>query len=828
MTTFAEVAVAAPAGHSRTFSYSVPPPLDVSPGQIARVPFGPRTLPGVVFSLPEAPQVPETREIISADTSGPLLTETQLRLAWWMSEYYRCTLFEAAATMLPPGRRLRVKMYYSPVEAQDGARGPEGPRLTAYQERVLAFVRRHRRVAESDLTRALGQGAGAAVKRLCDAGLVARTQRRGSATVGPKYADYIKLPPGGPEGVGDRLAEITRRSPRRAALLSRLMEDGASIAIAEARREYGTSAVNGLLAKELLVKEAVVVDRDPLAGLSVPRAPRVSLTAAQERAASRVRAALDGRGGAGRGFLLYGVTGSGKTEVYLDAVRHCLSRGKKAIVLVPEIALTAQTIERFASRFPGEVAVLHSGLTAGERFDQWWKVRQGQYGVVVGSRGACFAPQPDLGLIVIDEEHEWTYKQHDASPRYHARDVAVRLAALCGAVVVLGSASPDIGSYTGALSGRLRLLRLPDRVAANDGLASRSPVRRRTGAVGEVPLASTEVVDMGVELREGNRGIFSRALLRELALCLRSRAQALLFLNRRGSSSYVQCRTCGHGLKCRGCDIPMTYHRESERMLCHYCGERRTPPATCPQCRADRMAYYGAGTQAVASEVTKRFPAARVQRWDRDAVKHARDHKALLDSFRSGEADVLVGTQMIAKGLHFPAVTLVGVVSADVGLNVPDYRAGERVFQLLYQVAGRSGRGASEGRVIVQTYQPENYAIRAAAAQDYERFYREEVSSREEQGNPPFSNLVRLRYSHTNRALCEREAFRLSESLRRERDSWGYYDVEVLGPTPAHPARVRGHYRWQLNLRGPKPATLLDKVTVPQGWVIDVDPVGLG
>ncbi len=485
--------------------------------------------------------------------------------------------------------------------------------------------------------------------------------------------------------------------------------------------------------------------------------------------------------------------------------------------MVPEIALTRQTIERFASRFPGQVAVLHSGLSAGERFDQWWKVWQGEYGVVIGSRSAVFAPQPDLGLIIVDEEHEWTYKEHNASPRYHAKAVASVLAGLTAAVVVLGSATPDVVSYHRAQRGELRLLRLAARVASpEDG-----------GEPEEQPLANIEVVDMRQELREGNRGIFSRSLKSVLGRCLQSGDQAILFLNRRGTASYLQCRGCGSTVDCRRCDIAVTYHEDKARLICHHCGYRRVPPSNCQVCGYHRLGYRGIGTQSVVAEIGRLYPGARVLRWDRDSVSNPRAYEGLLEKFRSGEAQVLVGTQMIAKGLHFPAVTLVGVVSADVGINLPDYRAAERAFQLLCQVAGRAGRGPSGGSVVIQTFQPDNYAIRAAAAQDYRRYYDRELPHRREQKSPPFSKLIRLLYAHTNRAACEREALRVAEGLRRERDSWGYSDVDVLGPMPAYPARVRGHYRWQLHLRGPDPRKVLDGRPLPKGWSADVDPVGL-
>ena len=809
--TFAEVAVDAPVAPLRTFSYSVPSALDVQVGSSVRVPFGRQRLQGVVFSRPEAPAVPETRDILSVSAAIPPLTEVQLRLAEWVSSYYLCSLFEAAAPMLPPGGRLRRRTYYSAADVTDDQLGD----LTPFQRRVFEFVNGRDVASEEQVARAMGDRAGAALARLADRGMVVRSHRWAGARVSRRTQTFVRLADAAVSDPG-RLPEVPDRAHRQTALLERLRELGTPMALKEANEEYG-SAVRTLLQKGWLGRVAVAVDRDPLAGDVFPTPRAVVLTEAQKHAALAVRLALEDRTVSPRTLLLEGVTGSGKTEVYLDAVQRSLALGRRAIVLVPEIALTRQTIERFASRFPGQVAVLHSGLSDGERFDQWWKVRQGEYGLVIGSRSAIFAPQPDLGLVVIDEEHEWTYKDHNASPRYHARDVATALAGLTDALVLLGSATPDVVSYHRARRGDVALLRLPRRVAsAGDG-----------GSPREQPLPDIRVVDMRRELREGNTGIFSRPLRSALDVCLREGSQAMLFLNRRGSASYVQCRGCGATVECRRCAIAMTYHEDRTRLVCHRCGHRRAPPPACPRCRGHRLSYRGIGTQSVVAEVQGLYPGVSVSRWDRDAISGPKAYEELLEQFRSGESRVLVGTQMIAKGLHFPSVTLVGAVLADVGLHVPDHRAAERAFQLLCQVSGRAGRGASGGSVVIQTFQPDNYAIRAAAAQDYASYYEQEIVHRRDLGNPPFSRLIRLEYSHTNQAACEREALRVAEDLRRERDAWGYSDVEVLGPMPGYPARVRGHYRWQMHLRGPHPRRLLEDGTLPRGWVVDVDPVGL-
>ncbi len=807
---FAEVAVDAPAGNDRTYSYEVPGGMDVLPGHFVVVPFGPRQLQGIVFELADHPQVEAVRPIQEVVSSAPVLSDVHLRLARWISQYYACSLFEAAAPMLPPGGRFRIKSYFEAVPE------PSSPaELPPYRQRVLDLVREEGPVEEGRLKRVLGEPATVAARRLEDAGLVTRTFARTRPAQQVKMRDYVQLPAGAASRLRRELAEITKRAPRQRAALELMLERVSPMLLADANREFGASAIGSLVKKGALERARRPEDRDPLAGRTFPKRPDVRLTPMQRRAAATIERAL----GKGAVFLLEGVTGSGKTEVYLQAAEQCIRRGRGVIIMVPEIALTPQTIERFASRFPRNIAVLHSGLTDGERFDQWWKVRQGEYKVVVGSRSAVFAPLSDVGLIVVDEEHEWTYKQHDSVPRYHARTAALKLAELTGATVVLGSASPDVQSYRRALGGRVKLLHLPHRVSDE---AQPGDAPRHRG------LAAVQVVDMRDELRSGNRHIFSRALQGALSKSIAAGNQAVLFLNRRGTAPYLQCRHCGAAVQCRRCDVPVTYHRDRDRLLCHYCGERRKAPDVCPECGHRRLAFYGIGTKAVTDEVRRLHPSAPVARWDRDAVRSARDYEEALEEFRSGAARVLVGTQMIAKGLHFPSVDLVGVVLADVGLMVPDFRAGERTFQLIHQVAGRSGRGATDGRVIIQTYQPHNYAIRAAAAQDYRRFYEEEMERRSEQGNPPFSRLIRLAYAHVNRARAEGEARKFADALLAEREAWGLGEVELLGPTPAFPERVRGHYRWQLILRGPRPRDLLDKVRAPRDWTVDVDPAAFG
>jgi primosomal protein N' (replication factor Y) len=540
-------------------------------------------------------------------------------------------------------------------------------------------------------------------------------------------------------------------------------------------------------------------------------------------------------------YLLHGVTGSGKTEIYLRALQMTLARGRGAIVLVPEIALTPQTIRRFAARFPGHIAVQHSKLSLGERYDTWRRIRAGEVDVVIGSRSAIFAPMPRLGLIVMDEEHEWSYKQQ-RTPRYHAREVALKLAELTGAVVILGSATPDMVSYYKAQRGEYKLLELPKRIMGHrrqDGEAvspvpSGFAIQRGYKELGPgyegayyLELPPVQIVDLRQELRAGNRSIFSRALQRAMTEVLAAGEQVILFLNRRGTATFIMCRDCGHVLKCPRCDVPLTYHGAREELLCHHCNRRSAVPSVCPRCRSKRVKFFGLGTQKVEAVTREFFPQARLLRWDRDATGGKDAHDIFLERFINHEADVMIGTQMVAKGLDLPLVTLVGVINADTALYLPDFRAGERTFQILTQVAGRAGRSVLGGKVIVQTYTPEHYCIRAASRHDYAGFYRQELAFRREQGYPPFRRLAQLVYSHSNAGRCEEEVDKLHRLLHDKIARLGLPGVDLIGPAPSFRRRLRGKYRWQIVVRAADPRTLLADMAFPLGWRVDIDPVSL-
>ncbi len=806
---FAEVSVNSPAARRQAFSYAIPGGLSIDIGQAVWVPFGDKLLQGIVLELTQYPSVEETkiRAIADVISPQPILSQDQLRLARWLSDYYLCPIYEAVALMLPPGFERKTLTFISASAAADNY---DLSSLNTEQRRVMQLVQRQGKVSLKQLEKALGKKeAQATISQLTRRSLVVRSYELEPVRVRPKKELYLSLAVDA-ETARKEAEKLGRRATKQAALLIFLARKTEPVLQSEAIRNANcqSETVKTLVSRGLITTQCVEVKRQPISYQGVQPSLPLKLTAAQERALSAIGESL--RQNKTSVFLLHGVTGSGKTEVYLQALAEAVRLGKRGIVLVPEIALTPQTIERFATRFPQKVAVLHSRLSLGEQFDQWRQIKQGDFDVVIGARSAIFAPQPDLGLIVIDEEHEWSYKQ-DVSPRYHARDVAIRLAELTGATVVLGSATPDVESYYHAQRGEYHLLSLPERVTPYEGSA----------------LPQVELVDLREELKTGNRSIFSRSLKLETEQALARQEQVILFFNRRGAATFIQCRSCGLVLRCRRCQLALSYHSAEEAVICHQCNYRTSVPRSCPRCLSRRIKFLGIGTQKLEQEASQVFQEARLLRWDSDATRGKHSHQKILDRFRSHNADILIGTQMVAKGLDLLGVTLVGVVSADTGLNLPDFRAGERTFQLLSQVVGRAGRGPSSGRAIIQTYYPEHYAIRAALKHDYSAFYNQEIAYRRQLHNPPFSKLARLTYSHQNDAFCHREAERMKRLLASEIDARGIPGINLIGPAPAFIRRLRGRFRWQLTLRGSGLPAFLARIAIPQGWAVDIDPVGL-
>ncbi|HET7737443.1 MAG TPA: primosomal protein N' [Tepidiformaceae bacterium] len=804
---YAEVAVNAGQPARRPFTYAVPDGLELVPGQAVFVPFGPRVLQGIVLRLTDRAEVEAVRPITSIADPAPVLDTPRIALAEWLAANYLAPLWECIALTLPEGYGQKPVTMVSAVDI------PPLLPITRREQRVLQFLGEHGQVTLEALREAVPGVTLPSLQRLQESGYLTVTQGLARPTVRPRTERRLTLA-ATPEAAAARAAELLGRTPRsvEARLLTTLTAES-DISLATAR-ELGANPrhIHNLESGGWLRAYESQVVRDPLAAHAFDERPPLVLTAEQ-------RAAADRTWEAGGTHLLHGVTGSGKTEVYLDLVRRTLEEGKSAIVLVPEIALTPQAIQRYGERFGGTLAVFHSALGAGERYDQWYMVARGEARLVIGSRSAIFAPARNLGLVVIDEEHEWTYKQTDHVPRYHAREAAAELCRLTGATLVLGSATPDIVTHHRSVTGEVTRTALPLRVVP-DGRGGTRP-----GALPEISL-----VDMRDELAAGNRSIFSRPLEAAIHAALAAGEQAILFVNRRGSARFLLCRDCGYLPICPACQVAMSLDLSDEidaRVVCNSCGRSHRLEERCPRCDGVRYRPFGVGTQRVEALARQAFRGARILRWDSDTARAKGSHERLAAAAHAGEVDILVGTQMLAKGLDLPGMTVVGVVDADVGLSLPDYHAHERAFQLMSQVAGRAGRRDAPGRAFIQTYNPESAPMQFAALHDYEGFYQHEIAHRRRAGYPPFSRIVRLVHSTAAYEHGLRDASRVADEMRMRRDVAGRAEPDVLGPTPAFIARFRGRYRWQILVRGRDPVSLVESARLGEGWTIDVDPASL-
>ncbi|MDA1093703.1 MAG: primosomal protein N' [Acidobacteria bacterium] len=820
------VSVAVPVPALGCLSYAVPEHLPVPEvGTRVLVPLGTRLLTGCVIDR-DLDSAPDNLKPLSdlLDTT-PLLPADVVRLALWVGDYYASGPGPAIAAAMPPRAWVvserhaqitaagREALATGPSEARrqvlelltDGA-----PHPVARLARVLAEPARGQPPAQGGLYARLNalardglvtltqplKGTASAFKSVT----VARPTVHGlelldsGARLGTRQLDALRLVSGSPGGL--TLPDLERQGVSR-------------------------DTVRRLVGRGALTTSREVVNRDPwLQGaqtLTTPHgvgepgttASEVVLTAEQQRAVESL--APDAGSGTFSVALLHGVTGSGKTEIYLRLARAALARGRQALMLVPEIALTPAVATRFRRAFGDRVAVQHSGLSEGARHDQWHRIRRGEIDVVVGTRSAVFAPLPSVGLIVVDEEHDASYKQEE-SPRYHGRDVAVMRAKHAGALAVLGSATPALETYRHAEQGRYRLVVLSERVLSR-------------------PLPTVHVIDMREEFAEhGPDVVLSGPLVEGLGARLERGEQAVVLLNRRGFAASVFCRQCARSLECPNCSVSLTFHRRADRARCHYCGYSRARPERCPECRGDYLEQIGFGTERVEAEITARWPDARVARLDRDTVRRQGAAARLLDRFGSGAFDILVGTQMVAKGHDFPRVTLVGVISADVGLGVADFRAGERTFQLLTQVAGRAGRGTLPGEAMIQTLYPNHYSIRYACRQAYEPFFVEELAFRTAMHYPPDVALV----SAVVRAPTFNQAMQEAAELAQWARAWGNR-FTVLGPASAPLGRLKGQYRAQVLLKGAQRgemrramlAALEDRGDLKRRVVVDVDPLSM-
>lgn len=579
------------------------------------------------------------------------------------------------------------------------------------------------------------------------------------------------------ENINEEIVKVLKKDTRQKRVLEVLL-NGDEIPVSHIKTllDVDDSPINALIKKGILIKTYVQEYRGNFNSALVERSKPPVLTEEQAAALYKLYSVIDSKDK--KPLLIHGVTGSGKTEVYIRAIEKVLSQGKEAIVLVPEISLTQQTVERFVARFGSKVAVTHSRLSDGERYDQWTRARRKEISVMIGPRSAVFTPFENLGIIIIDEEHESTYRSDIQSPKYDAREIAEKLSELYGCAVVLGSATPSLSSYYKAQKGEYELIELKHRV--NNSF----------------PLI--HIVDMRKEIAKRNFSVFSAELKNAIGKNLENKRQTILFLNRRGYSTFVSCRKCGYVMTCDNCNVSYTYHKGINRLSCHYCGKSIKVPRICPKCGSEYIKYFGAGTEKIEQEVLRLFPQARVLRMDMDTTRRKNSHQTILEDFRKGKADILIGTQMIAKGLDFPNVTLVGVMAADLSLNVGDYRSGENTFQLVSQVSGRAGRADSEGTVYIQTYSPDNYSIRYAAQGDYKGFYNEEIAFRKNMNYPPFTNIFLVMMTGENEYILRQTLSQLAEIMRRYNKNNMF---TRLGPTPAVISKINNVYRWQISVK---------------------------
>lgn len=843
-TLFIDLAV--PGTVDRIFTYSVPEPLRrlARPGVRALAPFGRKTVAGIVVGIPAASEVPGIRDILDVIDEEPLLDEGLMSLAHWIAGYYHAPIGEVLRAMLVAGSTgvgkasIRAAVPVTPELLASLARSP-------LQRSILGRLSGGRAAALSTLRKVLGAASiHPALHELRRKGLISIDEEAPYRGAEAKTEQVVSVRPGDGAAWGEWIAlrGADRRLAKQAEVvraLSTMPPGDVPVADLLRTRALSPSALATLARKGTVALARREVVRDGSAVATSDEERRELILNSHQSAA--LRAILEPvEAGTFGAFLLWGVTGSGKTQVYIEAIARALELGRTALVLVPEISLTPQTVGRFRRSFGDRVVMFHSRMSRGERHDAWRLARDGRRSIVIGPRSAVFAPLPRLGLIVVDEEHEPSYKQFDQSPRYNARDAAVVRARRCGAAVVLGSATPSIESFSNALSGKYRLLELPERadgatlpaITIVDMGAERRAKFERFRAERREEFR-TDPLLAHVPLRKFGYDSISDLLRERIDDRLAKKEGVIVLQNRRGFSAYLECRECGAVEMCERCQISLTYHRPQRHLRCHYCGFAKSPPLFCGSCGAGDVRYLGIGTQRVEEELREAFPSASVERMDLDTTAHRGAHADILNRFADGAIDILLGTQMIAKGLDIPRVTLVGVISADTQLLLPDFRSAERTFQLLTQVAGRSGRRRIPGEVIVQTMQPGHPTMLDVARHDYRKFFEDELRYRRQLGYPPFTRITLVEFTGEDEEEVRRAATRAASALRESGGPGG-----VMGPAPAAIQRIRNRHRWHVVLKVPREADPSGSVVsrrlaamprTPRGvrTTIDTDPQSL-
>ena len=809
----------------KSYHYLVPETLGdvLQPGCLVAVPFGKQVVQGVVLSLLDESDVEGLLPIQAVLSEDTVLTATQMSLAKWMAEAWHAPLGACINLMIPVGFSRRADV----VATLNAEKEYDESAFKPVQKRLLKLLKERGPLRGRQLDRAYGEIEWRrSLESLRTAGLVRTGNILPPPGIAPKTlrTAALSLPPAALESLTlEQIGKNETTQQRRKKVLDLLAQEAFPIDFSWIYADTGASYADlkHLAEAGFLHFNETEVWRDPLEDIQVKPDVIPTLTSDQEKVWQQIRPGLGLADQ--KPFLLHGVTGSGKTEIYLRAAAEMLAMGRQALIMVPEIAMTPQAVRRFMARFPNQVGLYHSKLSDGERYDTWRRARSGELKLIVGSRSALFVPLPNLGLISIDECDHDSYDETEREPFYHAVETAEALARLSGANLILGSATPRVTQYFNACRGEMKLLSLPSRILAH---RTQVPQPGKAEELLTLDLPKVNVVDMRAELRAGNSSVLSKTLRDKLALTLQAGQQAILFLNRRGKSTYVFCRQCGYTLRCPRDDQPLVHHGSGQSLICHLCDYTRQMPKKCPECGSTQIRQLGLGTERLEEVVQKEFPEARLLRWDADTTRHKGEHELILSHFSAHRADVLIGTQMLAKGLDLPLVTLVGIVLAEVGLNLPDYRAAERSFQVLTQVAGRAGRSPLGGQVVLQTFQPENYVIQAASRHDLEGFYQQEVALRKALNYPPYSRLIRLEYRHPVESKAESQAQTMADLLRAEISARGMRQTSFIGPVPGYYRKVAGQFRWQIILRGPDPLPLLDALPL-RDWQVQIDPSDL-
>lgn len=776
---YAEVAVSgfknSPSGVD-IFDYCIPDKYAgrVRIGMRVIVPFGSRHIEGYVININDETSLNLNRikPIEEVPDTYSIFSKNNISLAKWMSIKYMCSLGEALQCIIPSGMIIK--------ESRNVVLNPlaDLSHLNDHGMMIYDFLKGYGGEASlQKLQKSFSFNVLKEVKSLSENGIISISYNMDSG-VKDSFIRAVDLN----ADIGDISAivsgmETKKRSQNQALLLKAVA--GMKRPVPETKlvndMGFSKSTIKTLADKNIIKYVDINKLRDPYGGVEFRKQAGPELTLEQREVLDRIK---KGYSEGQHNFLIHGITGSGKTEIYMRVIEYMIKQGRQSIMLVPEISLTPQTIERFKGRF-NNVAVIHSRLSPGERYDEWKRIINGEVDVVVGARSAVFAPLKNIGAIIIDEEHESSYKS-DMTPKYLTGEVARKRCEIEDALLILGSATPSIDTYYNAKRGGYVICEMKHRVD-------------------DRKLPEIELVDMREEIISGNRSIFSRKLYNEIKKALSGNHQVILFLNRRGFSTFVSCRKCGLVMKCPRCDVSLTYHYDNNMLSCHYCGYEVRTPDVCPSCGSRYIKYFGIGTQRIESEVKKYFPSVRVLRMDFDSTTKKGSHDRLYNTFKNHEADILVGTQMISKGLDFPGVTLVGIIAADQSLNIPDFRASERTFQLITQVSGRAGRGEYEGRVVVQTYTPEHYSIIAALHQDYGEFYDKEIQIRKSFKYPPFSDLINIVAASKTSKEAEDLLVSIVENIKKTGD---LQDIDILGPSPAPISKINNYYRWQTILKG--------------------------